>query len=161
MEPARSFSLRMAVAAGAVIAALAAPVLLHAHDDKHFSAGEPGNPRKPFRTVAVEMLEEYATMKFAPERLEIRRGEQIKFVITNMGKEMHEFVLASTQDNLKHAELMRKYPDMEHDDPNGKTVQPGGKAEILWRFTKKGEFEFACLIPGHREAGMTGKIVVK
>ena len=149
-----------AVAAG-VFASLAAPALVRAHDAEHFSAGEPGNPRKPFRTVQVTMHEGSGTMGFTPDRLEIRRGEQIKFVISNIGALAHEFVLASTQDNLKHAELMRKYPDMEHDDPNGKTVQPSGKAEILWRFSKKGEFEFACLIPGHREAGMTGKIIVK
>ena len=56
---------------------------------------------------------------------------------------------------------MKKYPDMEHDDPNGKTVEPGAKAEMLWRFTKTGTFEFSCLIPGHREAGMVGTVTVK
>ena len=70
-------------------------------------------------------------------------------------------VLANEKDNLKHAALMQKYPDMEHDDPNAKTVQPQGKSEILWRFSKRGTFEFACLIPGHREAGMLGAIIVK
>jgi uncharacterized cupredoxin-like copper-binding protein len=153
---------RFCIAACAVAAlALAAPSQPAAHDAEHFSAGEPGNPRQPFRTVEVKMSEGPGTMSFTPARLEIRRGEQVRFVISNVGALAHEFVLASTADNLKHAELMRKYPDMEHDDPNGKTVQPGAKAEILWRFTKKGEFEFACLIPGHREAGMTGIIVVK
>jgi uncharacterized cupredoxin-like copper-binding protein len=90
-----------------------------------------------------------------------RAGEQIRFVLKNAGELQHELVLASTKENLKHAELMKKYPDMEHDDPNGKTLQPKANAEILWRFTRRGEFEFACLIPGHREAGMTGKIIVK
>ena len=79
----------------------------------------------------------------------------------NGGALAHEFILANEKDNLKHAELMKKYPDMEHDDPNGKSVQPKAKSEILWRFSKAGTFEFACLIPGHREAGMIGKITVK
>jgi uncharacterized cupredoxin-like copper-binding protein len=96
-----------------------------------------------------------------PNALEVKRGEQIKFVITNAGLLAHEFILADTADNLKHAALMKKYPDMEHDDPNGKTVQPGAKAEMLWRFTKTGTFEFSCLIPGHREAGMVGTVTVK
>ena len=56
---------------------------------------------------------------------------------------------------------MKKYPDMEHDDPNAKSVDPDKRAEILWRFTKAGTFEFACLIPGHREAGMHGTVNVK
>jgi len=132
-----------------------------AHDAGAFSAGEPGNAKKPARIVRVMMREGAGKMLYEPEKLEVRRGEQIRFIITNVGELPHEFVLASTADNLKHAELMQKYPDMEHDDPNGKTVQPKAIAEILWRFSKRGEFEFACLIPGHREAGMTGKIVVK
>ena len=66
-----------------------------------------------------------------------------------------------SKDNDKHAELMKKYPDMEHDDPNAKSVDPGKTAEILWRFSKAGEFEFACLIPGHKEAGMHGFVHVK
>jgi uncharacterized cupredoxin-like copper-binding protein len=131
------------------------------HDASHFSAGRPGDPKKPARTVHVTMREGDGKMLFVPERLEVKRGEQIRFVIENAGELAHEFVVANTADNLKHAALMQKYPDMEHDDPNGKTLQPKAKAELLWRFTKKGTFEFACLIPGHREAGMTGIVTVK
>lgn len=129
--------------------------------EEHFSAGEPGDPSKPFRVVAITMQETDGTMSYQPNALEVKRGGQIKFIITNAGLRAHEFILASTADNLKHAELMKKYPDMEHDDPNGKTVQPGAKTEILWRFTKTGTFEFSCLIPGHREAGMVGTVTVK
>ena len=103
------------------------------------------------------MKEGDGKMEYVPNRVEVKRNEQIRFVLKNAGELAHEFVLASTADNLKHAALMQKYPDMEHDDPNGKTLQPKANSEILWRFTKRGEFEFGCLIPGHREAGMTGK----
>ncbi len=63
--------------------------------------------------------------------------------------------------NRKHAALMKKYPHMEHADPNAITLAPLNGGEILWKFTKRGEFEIACLIPGHREAGMYGKVIVK
>jgi hypothetical protein len=33
--------------------------------------------------------------------------------------------------------------------------------ELLWKFTRRGEFEYACLIPGHYKAGMHGKLIVK
>lgn len=152
----------VSVAALAVLLVLgSAPIVLHAHEGEHFSAGEPGDPKKPFRTVQVTMHEGDGTMAFTPSKLDVKRGEQIKFVITNAGLLAHEFVLADTKANLKHAALMQKYPDMEHDDPNGKTLQPKANAEILWRFSKKGTFEFACLIPGHREAGMLGHVTVK
>ena len=132
-----------------------------AHDAEHFSAGEPGNPKKPARTIYVTMYDDDGTMKFVPARLDVKTGEQVRFIIQNKGEVKHEFTLASVEDNNKHAELMKKYPEMEHDDPNSKTVDPGKTAEILWRFSKTGTFEFACLIPGHREVGMHGAVTVK
>lgn len=122
-----------------------------------FSAGEPGNPRKPARTIEIAMSE----MAFEPYRIEVKRGEQIRFVLRNVGTEDHEFLLATTKENLKHAELMKKYPRMEHDEPNGVRVAPKKTAEILWKFTKAGTFEYSCLIPDHREYGMTGRVIVK
>jgi uncharacterized cupredoxin-like copper-binding protein len=147
-----------------LVAAITGLLVLPARADPghtHFSAGVPGNPKKPARVVEVVMKEGDGTMVYVPSAIEVKRGEQIRFVLKNAGELAHEFVLATTRENLKHAELMQKYPDMEHDDPNGKTLQPKANAEILWRFTRRGEFEFGCLIPGHREAGMTGKIIVK
>ena len=152
--------MRIVVAAVALCAVLAAPALADS-GHAHFSAGVPGNPKKPARVIEVTMRDGDGRMEYVPGRVEVKRGEQIRFVIRNVGELAHEFVLASTQDNLKHAALMQKYPDMEHDDPNGKTVQPKGNSEILWRFTRRGQFEFGCLIPGHREAGMTGIVIVK
>ena len=127
----------------------------HAHES--YAAGEPGNPKKPSRTIEVEMSE----MAYTPSRIEVKRGEQIRFVIRNVGKEDHEFLLATTEENLKHGEEMKKNPHMEHDDPNGVRLEPNKSAEIFWKFTKAGTFEYSCLIPGHREAGMIGQILVK
>ncbi len=138
--------------------ALSSPALAH---DGHFSAGVPGDAKKPARVVMVTMKESSGQMMFIPDRLDIKLGEQVRFILTNVGELEHEFVLASTEDNLKHAEDMKKNPDMEHDDPNAKRVKPKQKNEIVWRFTKAGKFEYGCLIPGHREAGMTGTINVK
>lgn len=143
----------------AVIAAMPATrALAHSgHQHESYSAGEPGDPKKPSRTIEVEMTE----MAFTPFKIEVKRGEQIRFVIRNAGKEDHEFLLATTAENLKHAEVMRKHPDMEHDDPNGIRVAPNKSAEILWHFTKRGKFEYSCLIPNHREYGMIGEVIVK
>ena len=130
------------------------------HDKKghsSFAAGEPGNTKKPSRTIEVEMSE----MEYTPSRIEVKRGEQIRFLIRNVGKEDHEFLLATTEENLKHAEAMKKHPHMEHDEPNGVRLAPSKSAEILWRFTKSGTFEYSCLIPDHRDYGMIGRVVVK
>lgn len=156
----RSRTKRRSVVMAVLVAAWFGPAAV-AHDAPHFSAGEPGDPKAPARVVVVTMSEADGHMHFTPDRLTVRLGEQIKFVLMNAGALDHEFMLATPAENAKHAKLMLKYPDMEHDDPNGKRVKPKGKVELLWRFTRRGEFEFACLIPGHYQAGMHGKIVVK
>ena len=133
----------------------------HNHSHAGFSAGEPGDPAKPARVIQVTMREADGKMVFMPEQVAVKRGEQVRFVLRNVGELEHEFILATTAENLKHAEAMRKNPDMEHDDPNGKRLAPTKTGEILWEFSKAGEFEYSCLIPGHREGGMVGKVVVK
>ena len=142
-------------------ALFAAPPGALAHDAKHFSAGAPGNPKQSSRTIEVVMREGAGTMSFTPASLEVKRGEQVRFKLRNEGALPHEFMLASVSENTEHGKLMEKFPEMEHDDPNGKRLAPGGSAEIVWKFTKKGTFEFACLIPGHHGAGMHGLITVK
>ena len=159
---------RVVIAVGALLASTAAilatdiamPIPASAHEDHgNFSAGEPGDPKKPARTIKVVMREDGKKMAFEPARITLRKGEQIRFVLENDGTDDHEFVLANAAENRKHAELMKKFPDMEHDEPNAKRLAVGEHGEILWKFTKTGTFEFACLIPGHREAGMMGKVV--
>jgi uncharacterized cupredoxin-like copper-binding protein len=148
--------------AAALLLSASIPSATWAHDPKiHFSAGEPGDPKKPARTVKIKMIEQGKKMLFAPSVVQARRGEQIRFVLSNDGNDDHEFVLATKAENRRHAEEMKKFPDMEHDDPNAKRLSPFNSGELVWKFTKRGEFEFACLIPGHLEAGMLGKVIVK
>jgi uncharacterized cupredoxin-like copper-binding protein len=135
----------------------------HTHDQVSFSAGEPGDPKKPAQVIQIIMRENVADgrMLFIPDRIEVRKGDQVRFILRNNGLIDHEFILATTEENSKHAEEMRRYPDMEHDEPNARRLKPKQTTDIVWKFTKAGEFEFGCLIPGHPEAGMLGKVVVK
>ena len=136
-------------------------ILLASASAQAYAAGEPGDATKPARIVQVTMTEVDGKMLFLPNRIEIKKDEQVKFVLRNNGELDHEFILATTAENLKHAESMKKNPDIEHDDPNGKRLAPKKTDQIVWRFTQVGEFEYSCLIPGHREAGMIGTIIVK
>ena len=120
--------------------------------------GQEGNPKKVSRTIKVDMSD---NMRFTPADLTVKRGETIKFVVHNGGKVLHELVLGTTQAIKEHAELMKKFPEMEHADANMAHVKPGTNGEMVWQFTKAGEFRFACLQPGHYEAGMVGKLTVK
>lgn len=128
------------------------------HADGHAATlGKPGDPNKVTRSIRVEMND---TMRFKPSNIKVKRGETIRFVVRNTGKLTHEMVLGTIKELKGHAESMRKSPEMEHADPNQVTVDPGKTGELVWQFTKTGTFDFACLVPGHFEAGMVGKIIV-
>lgn len=120
--------------------------------------GRTGDPKKVTRTVRIDMTD---AMRFAPAELVVKRGETVRFLVKNSGKVLHEMVLGTVKELEAHAEMMRKHPGMEHDDPFMKHVAPGKTGEIVWQFTKAGEFHYACLIPGHFEAGMVGKVAVR
>lgn len=152
---------RLTIAALTLTALMMTAGAAVAHEGEHYSAGEPGDASKPAQVIAITMHEGDGKMTFIPDKVEVQKGQQVKFVIRNDGALDHEFVLATTADNLKHEQLMKKYPDMVHDDPNAKRIAPGKVDNIVWKFTKAGTFEYSCLIPGHREAGMVGTVVVK
>ena len=119
--------------------------------------GIAGDAKSAKRTIAVKMLD---SMRFSPEIIEVRQGETVKFSVRNDGKQMHEFVIGTKAENDEHAALMVKFPTMEHDEPYMAHVAPGKTGKIVWTFNRAGDFDFACLITGHYQAGMVGKIKV-
>ncbi|MEK8029748.1 cupredoxin family protein [Ideonella sp. DXS29W] len=125
-------------------------------DDTAF--GREGDPKKVVRTIRVDMAD---SMRFTPAQVTIKRGQTVRFVVHNGGKVLHEMVLGTVEALKEHAELMKKFPDMEHADPNMAHVKPGATGEIVWQFTQAGRFQFACLQPGHFEAGMVGSVDVQ
>jgi uncharacterized cupredoxin-like copper-binding protein len=119
--------------------------------------GIAGDAKAVQRTITVGMSD---NMRFTPGNLDVKQGETIRFVIKNTGQVMHEMVIGTKKENDEHAALMVKFPGMEHDAPYMAHVAPGKTGEIIWTFNKPGNFDFACLIAGHYQAGMVGKIKV-
>ncbi|MCB1332818.1 MAG: cupredoxin family protein [Roseivivax sp.] len=132
----------------------------HAHADD-WEIGRPGDAHHVTRTIEVDMLEpEAGGMAFSPAELQIAQGETVRFVITNRGALDHEMVFDTMEANMEHMQVMMKHPDMHHSDPNAITLAPGESGELIWTFSQPGTFQFACLIPGHMEAGMQGPLTV-
>lgn len=120
--------------------------------------GIAGDLSRVDRTLVIRATD---AMRFHPDRIEVRLNETIRFVIRNEGRLMHEMVIGTQTVLNEHAALMRKFPDMAHDEPYMAHVAPGESGEIVWHFNRAGEFAYACLIPGHYEAGMVGRIRVR
>lgn len=129
----------------------------HAHGHGIDSFGKPGAAAQVSRTVEIDMSD---AMRFTPDSVNVRLGETIRFVVRNKGQLKHEFNLGTDKDLKAHYELMKKFPEMEHDEPNIASVAPGGTGEVIWQFTKAGKVSFACLHVGHYEAGMKGIVKV-
>lgn len=129
--------------------------------------GRPGDARKVKRIIAVDMSD---TMQFFPSSIRVKRGDTVRFDIRNGGQLPHEMVIGTMDELRQHAALMKKHPDMNHGnhrnhgthrEPHASHVLPGARARLVWQFTKPGEFHYACLVPGHFDAGMIGTIVVR
>jgi uncharacterized cupredoxin-like copper-binding protein len=141
----------------------------HAHGDHAASApgavmkeqkpwGIAGERRAAKRTIEIRMSDD---MRFTPSRIEVRQGETVRLFMRNSGAVLHELVIGTQRELEEHAALMQKFPDMAHDEPYMAHVKPGQTGEIVWTFNRAGEFDFACLIAGHFQAGMRGKFIVR
>lgn len=119
--------------------------------------GIAGQSTRIARTIRIGMTD---AMRFAPDVIKVQEGETVRFIIENKGRMLHEMVMGTPEELAKHAALMARFPDMEHDAPYMVHVPPGKHGEIVWQFNRAGTFEFACLIAGHYEAGMRGTIAV-
>jgi len=148
---------------------LAGSPLAHAHSGKkHAPAadvvaeqtawGIAGKRAEAKRTINIDMTD---AMRFTPDQLTVQEGETVRFVLRNTGRMLHEMVIGTPDELARHAAMMAKFPNMEHDAPYMVHVDPGKTGEIVWTFNRAGRFEFACLIAGHYEAGMRGTITVQ
>ena len=151
----------------------------HAHGHGN-AAGEPGKKADVSRTLEIDMTEN----RYSQEKITVKAGETIRFVIHNKGELVHEFNIGTPAmhkghqkemmmmvdhgvleaDKINHAKMkmdMGGGKTMEHNDPNSALLEPGKSGEIVWKFSKAGTFEIACNVPGHYDAGMVGELTVK
>ena len=147
-----SIRFRIALAAAALVG------FVHPAFSEEQPFGRAGDPKKVSRTIDLDMSD---AMRFAPAELVVKQGETVRFRLKNSGKVMHEMVLGAMQDLNAHAETMRKDSGMHHHGAaNMVHVAPGKTAALVWQFKKAGEVHYGCLVPGHLEAGMVGRVRV-
>ena len=127
----------------------------HGHEES--AIGKPGVASRVGRTLSVDMRDD---LRYTPSDIRVRQGETIRFIVRNSGQVKHEMSLGTEQELLEHLEVMKRFPDMEHDEPGKVTLAPGQQGEIVWQFSKAGTVHFGCLMPGHYEGGMKGVIRV-
>ena len=149
-----------------------------AHGGGHgASSGELGKASEASRTITVEMYDNY----YEPEEITVEPGETVRFVVKNEGSLVHEFNIGTPSMHEGHQKEMMMMVEhgviqggklnqdmmsmdmgngktMKHDDPNSVLLEPGQSKEVVWKFTEKGDIEFACNVRGHYESGMYGDV---
>ncbi|WP_417462916.1 cupredoxin domain-containing protein [Kordiimonas sp.] len=161
INPIRALALSAALLAAIASPSFAAGSHAGGHGEEMMAAGKPGEMKNVRKTIVVSMMENAdGAMVFDPSEIKVKQGQTVRFVIKNTGEFDHEFVLDNHANVMEHKALMEKFPEMEHDDPNAIRLAPGETGEIIWTFANEGDFEFACLIPGHYDLGMHGPLSV-
>lgn len=161
MKLQRAAFIAATVLSSVVLAAGEQPAWWHSHGHGGGGVtafGKPGEPKKVSRTVNVDMTDD---MRFTPSTITVKRGETIRFTLKNSGKVKHEMVLGTEGqlEELYHTRMQT--PEKEYATPSALTVEAGQSGDIIWQFTKLGTVSFACLLPGHYDAGMRGTVIVK
>ncbi|MBP9942184.1 MAG: cupredoxin family protein [Comamonas sp.] len=119
--------------------------------------GIAGDARSAQRTITLNMTDD---MRFAPNHFSVKKGETVRLRVVNQGEIMHEVVLGSKATLDEHAQMMLKFPGMEHAEPYMAHVAPGTSEDLVWNFNRTGQFDFACLIAGHYQSGMSGTFTI-
>lgn len=131
----------------------------HADNHGHSESiiGKPAKMSQVTKTITVDMSD---NMRFTPEKINVRKGDVVHFIVKNSGKVKHELVLGTPKELAAHYKQMLKFPGMVHEDPQTASVAPGQTGDIVWSFTNDSVVDFACLQPGHFDAGMKGQVIV-
>ena len=139
--------------------------------------GVKGKEAEVNRVIKVFMYDNY----YQPNKFKVNKNETIKFLVTNKGKLVHEFNIATKEMHLKHQpemmkmveneilladridkqkmhEISKKDHSMAHKHSNSVLLPPGESAELIWKFSNTVDIEAACNVPGHYEVGMIAKI---
>ena len=141
--------------------------------------GEKGKLSEVDRTIEIKIHDNY----YEPKEINVKRGETIKFIVTNYGELVHEFNIATKEMHIEHQpemmkmvenqilladkidmkkmkEMAKKDHSMGHSHSNSVLLEPNQSAELIWKFSTDANLEAACNVPGHYESGMVANIIV-
>ena len=141
--------------------------------------GEKGKLSEVDRTIEIKMYDNY----FEPSKIIVKKGETIKFFVSNYGELVHEFNIATKEMHIKHQpemmkmvenqilladkidkkkmkEMAKKDHSMSHSHSNSVLLEPNQSAELIWKFSSDKNLEAACNVPGHYEVGMVANIKI-
>ena len=103
--------------------------------------------------------------RFEPSIVEVPMGHRVKLTLVNDGRVEHDVEIAGVPaENIEVMDGVERHErlggGLHHEGVVAAHAEPGTTATVMFTVTEAGEYDFACTIPGHKEAGMVGKLVV-
>ena len=103
--------------------------------------------------------------RFEPTVFEVPVGHRVKLTLVNDGRVEHDVEVAGfPAEDIEVTAGVERHERLggghHREDLVAAHAEPGTTATVMFTATKAGEYEFACTIPGHKEAGMVGKLIV-
>jgi uncharacterized cupredoxin-like copper-binding protein len=88
---------------------------------------------------------------FQPSQVTVQAGQPVTITLVNKGSLEHDLHIEALGVKLPVGKTPKDHP----------LLAPSKSVTLTFTPTKKGTFEFVCTVPGHKEAGMKGVIVVR
>lgn len=120
--------------------------------------GRAGDAAKASRTVAIELT---PAGSCSPASIPVKQGETLRLVAKNAARSEQHLALGTAGDLKSYAEMVQKHPQMQASQASRIVVGPGESRELVWQFTKPGEFQLSCGVPARFDAASAGRVIVK
>ena len=144
-----------------------AEVTEHAEGDEHDEDAEDAemfmDPVGEERVI--DMLTE--DFRFVPDTITVKVGETIRLKLENHDPVLHDYTTDEAEFIILEA-VGASHGDHDVDAEEQVSLQPlhiaaeaDEHGELVFEATEAGEYEFYCSVPGHREAGMVGTVIIE
>lgn len=109
--------------------------------------------------VKISLGNSAGELKFFPDNLQFVTGKSYKLILDNSSNQKHYFTAKDFADAIwtrkvdaGNVEIKGAIRELE--------IRPGAIAQWVFTPMKPGNYDLSCSIPGHKEAGMSGKIAI-
>lgn len=119
------------------------------------------SPSNHFTNEAHEIRFTAIEYAYQPNKVKLTKNTPIKVTFNNTGKVEHDIEVISNG----NIEIISNSSNEHHHGVNTEEkihlhAKPGESVESVWKVLKEGTYEFYCTIPGHKESGMIGELIV-
>lgn len=109
-------------------------------------------------------LVQMGNLSFTPNVIEVGVGEVLEIAIQNVEPVAHDFTIdrVDAQVHVSYLEGTGEHKHMQQDTPADVhfALTEAGSGIVHLKINEPGEYVFYCSVPGHRESGMEGKLIV-